>query len=148
VLRRHLQRHGLTPDEYRTRWKLPRDYPTVAPAYSERRSATAKQIGLGRRRQTPDETAEPTTQAGVVAEAGSILLSSLRCRFERGAADRSPRRRHNRRYWRQVTPRGRMTAGTAGHWPALQNSRGRVSYDGPGHCRKTAVRCQAAGVSD
>jgi predicted transcriptional regulator len=49
VLRGHLTaRHGLTPDEYRTRWSLPRDHALVAPAYSARRSALAKQVGLGR----------------------------------------------------------------------------------------------------
>jgi predicted transcriptional regulator len=72
VLRGHLKsRHGLTPDEYRARWSLPVDHPIIAPAYSERRSAIAQQIGLGRRRQTPEQTAaEPATQAGAVAEAG------------------------------------------------------------------------------
>jgi predicted transcriptional regulator len=49
VLRRHLAiRHGLDPDAYRTRWKLSADHPLVAPGYSERRSALAKQLGLGR----------------------------------------------------------------------------------------------------
>ena len=49
VLRRHLTtRHGLTPDEYRTRWSLPREHALVAPAYSARRSELAKQNGLGR----------------------------------------------------------------------------------------------------
>ena len=41
-------RYGLTPDQYRTKWGLPRDYPMVAPNYSARRSDFAKQIGLGR----------------------------------------------------------------------------------------------------
>jgi predicted transcriptional regulator len=64
TLRRHLQnRHGLTPNEYRARWGLPAAHPLTAPAYSERRSAVAKQIGLGqqqlgrRRRQAPQEPA-------------------------------------------------------------------------------------------
>jgi predicted transcriptional regulator len=49
VLRRHLAtRHGLTPDEYRTRWRLPREHLLTAPAYSARRSELAKQNGLGR----------------------------------------------------------------------------------------------------
>ena len=49
VLRRHLTTaHGLTIDAYRARWNLPRDHAVVAPAYSERRSTMAKQIGLGR----------------------------------------------------------------------------------------------------
>lgn len=49
TLKRHLSRHGLTPDQYRARYKLPADYPMVAPAYSEARSAAAKRIGLGRK---------------------------------------------------------------------------------------------------
>jgi predicted transcriptional regulator len=76
ILRQHLQtRHGLSPDEYRTQWRLPLHHVLVAPAYSERRSEIAKKLGLGqhllgrpsaqtparpgrrrRRRATPDET--------------------------------------------------------------------------------------------
>lgn len=49
-LKRHLATsHGLTPDEYRTKWGLPADYPMVAPAYSAARSALAKSTGLGRK---------------------------------------------------------------------------------------------------
>ena len=49
-LRRHLQsEHGMTPDEYRTKWGLKRDYPMVAPNYSESRSALARSLGLGRK---------------------------------------------------------------------------------------------------
>ena len=49
ILRRHLRdAHGLEPAEYRARWKLADDHPITAPAYSARRSAMAKQIGLGR----------------------------------------------------------------------------------------------------
>src|SRR6266404_4552332 len=52
MLRRHIRvAHGLEPAEYRVRWKLPVDYPITAPAYSERRSMMAKQIGLGRKSQ-------------------------------------------------------------------------------------------------
>jgi predicted transcriptional regulator len=50
TLKRHLAGHGLSPDEYRARYKLPRDYPMVAPAYSEARRETAKRLGLGRKR--------------------------------------------------------------------------------------------------
>ena len=51
ALRRHLRvQHGLEVAAYRTRWNLPSDHPVTAPAYSARRSALAKQIGLGRRR--------------------------------------------------------------------------------------------------
>jgi len=49
MLKRYLRsRFDLSPEEYRRRWGLAPDYPMVAPAYAERRSAFAKQIGLGR----------------------------------------------------------------------------------------------------
>jgi predicted transcriptional regulator len=52
MLRRHLSTaHNLTPAEYRERWKLPTDYPLVAPIYAARRSEMAKANGLGRRRE-------------------------------------------------------------------------------------------------
>ncbi len=48
MLKRHLKTaYGMTPDEYRTRWNLPFDYPMVAPNYAKQRSRLAKQIGLG-----------------------------------------------------------------------------------------------------
>jgi predicted transcriptional regulator len=51
TLRRHLRMsHGLDPLAYRARWKLSPDHPLTAPAYSERRSTMAKQLGLGRKR--------------------------------------------------------------------------------------------------
>ena len=51
MLKRHLRTtFGLTPDEYRTRWGLPADYPMVAPNYAKRRSEFAKKIGLGQKR--------------------------------------------------------------------------------------------------
>lgn len=50
TLRRHLTARGLTPEQYRARYKLPADYPMVAPAYSEARRETAKRLGLGRKR--------------------------------------------------------------------------------------------------
>lgn len=40
---------GLTPEEYRSNWSLPSDYPMVAPDYAAARSALAKQMGLGRK---------------------------------------------------------------------------------------------------
>lgn len=51
TLRRHIgTRHGLQIAEYLRRWQLPNDHPLTAPAYSEQRSAMARQLGLGRRR--------------------------------------------------------------------------------------------------
>jgi predicted transcriptional regulator len=49
MLKRYLRsRFGLSPEEYRRKWGLAADYPMVAPAYAERRSDFAKQIGLGK----------------------------------------------------------------------------------------------------
>lgn len=49
MLKRHLSAaHGLTPEEYRTRWGLAPDYPMVAPNYAAQRSELAKAFGLGR----------------------------------------------------------------------------------------------------
>jgi predicted transcriptional regulator len=51
MLKRHLMTHyQLTPEQYRTKWKLPLDYPMVAPAYAEQRRSLAKKIGLGTKR--------------------------------------------------------------------------------------------------
>ncbi len=50
MLKRHLTTaHGMTPDDYRKRWGLPRDYPLVSPNYAKQRSKLAKKIGLGRK---------------------------------------------------------------------------------------------------
>ena len=50
MLKRHLRTaHGMTPDGYRERWGLSRDYPMVAPNYAATRSKIAKKIGLGRK---------------------------------------------------------------------------------------------------
>ncbi len=50
MLKRHLRsKFGLTPEQYRTKWNLPKDYPMVAPGYARLRSELAKKIGLGKR---------------------------------------------------------------------------------------------------
>ncbi|ESY03107.1 MucR family transcriptional regulator [Mesorhizobium sp. LNJC399B00] len=48
-MKRHLGLLGMTPDEYREKWGLSRDYPMVAPNYAAKRSALAKASGLGRK---------------------------------------------------------------------------------------------------
>ena len=50
TLTRHIAtRHGLSGDEYRQRWGLRSSHLLTAPAYSERRSILAKELGLGRK---------------------------------------------------------------------------------------------------
>ena len=48
MLKRHLKTsYSMTPEQYRERWGLPKDYPMVAPNYARQRSNLAKKIGLG-----------------------------------------------------------------------------------------------------
>jgi predicted transcriptional regulator len=50
-LKRHLHTaYNLTPEQYRAKWGLPNDYPMVAPAYAQARSALARKMGLGQKR--------------------------------------------------------------------------------------------------
>lgn len=50
MLKRHLNtEHGMTPEEYKARWNLPKDYPLVAPNYAAMRKELATKIGLGRK---------------------------------------------------------------------------------------------------
>ena len=50
MLKRHLKTsYNMTPEEYRQKWNLPRDYPMVAPNYAKQRSDLAKEIGLGKK---------------------------------------------------------------------------------------------------
>jgi predicted transcriptional regulator len=68
TMRRHLSAaHLLSADEYRARWKLPREHPMVAPAYAERRSRLAKEVGLGRIRRASGDVPEPATSETSVA---------------------------------------------------------------------------------
>ena len=67
-LTRHLKGRGLTAQQYREKWGLPRDYPMTSPNYSQRRSELAKSLGLGqKRREERSEAAAPTSQPEVVA---------------------------------------------------------------------------------
>jgi predicted transcriptional regulator len=51
TLKRHLMSsHGLSPEQYRAKWKLPAAYPMVAPNYAATRRDLAIAIGLGKSR--------------------------------------------------------------------------------------------------
>ena len=67
MLKRHLMTdHKLTPQQYRERWGLQRDYPMVAPNYARTRSALAKKIGLGRK------SAKPAKRVAVRRKRGAV----------------------------------------------------------------------------
>jgi predicted transcriptional regulator len=47
-LKRHLRtKYNMSPEDYRSKWGLSKDYPMVAPNYAKARSDLAKQMGLG-----------------------------------------------------------------------------------------------------
>ncbi len=49
MLKRHLgAEHGMTEAEYRTAFGLAEDFPLVAPSYSRKKAAHAKEAGLGK----------------------------------------------------------------------------------------------------
>ena len=57
-LKRHLRtKYDMSPEEYRTKWNLPKDYPMVAPNYAKARSELAKQMGLGQGGRKPARAA-------------------------------------------------------------------------------------------
>ena len=70
MLKRYLRtNYSMTPDEYRTKWKLPRDYPMVAPAYAEQRRGLAQAIGLGRKKADTSSAAPAAKPARAKAAA-------------------------------------------------------------------------------
>ncbi len=58
-LKRHLRtKYNMSPEDYRAKWNLAKDYPMVAPNYAKARSELAKQMGLGQGgRQAPRKVA-------------------------------------------------------------------------------------------
>jgi predicted transcriptional regulator len=62
MLKRYLRtNYNMSPEDYRAKWGLPKDYPMVAPSYRETRSTLAHQIGLGRKKTV--ETPAPVKAA-------------------------------------------------------------------------------------
>lgn len=101
TLRRHLASKGLTPEQYRDKWGLPKDYPMVAPSYSEARATMARSIGLGARggasgkqRATPAAASaratepEPKTTAMTAAEADRAPPAKRQAKAGRNAPKR------------------------------------------------------------
>ena len=68
-LKRHLSTRGMSPDDYRTKWGLPKDYPMVAASYSAQRSSLAKSLGLGRARATGAAAEEAPAEEVAAPEA-------------------------------------------------------------------------------
>jgi predicted transcriptional regulator len=76
TLARHIAtQHGLSADEYRQRWGLRSNHLLTAPAYSERRSILAKELGLGRK--PVAKVASPPTPAASTSQ-GVVGTSKMR----------------------------------------------------------------------
>jgi predicted transcriptional regulator len=79
TLKRHLSGHGLTPEQYRERYKLPATYPMVADNYSAARREMAKRIGLGRKPGTKVEPKAPAAEKkapGAPRKARTLKIAS------------------------------------------------------------------------
>lgn len=68
TLKRHLAKHGLTPQSYCEPFNLRADYPMVAASYANQRSQVAMRAGLGRK---------PATTLPASAEPGSIAPPAM-----------------------------------------------------------------------
>lgn len=97
TLKRHLGGLGMTPEQYREKWSLPRDYPMVAESYAAKRSELAKQLGLGRKAaakpfdEAPEEPSEPEAVEAAAPDAPEAIEA-----VEPEAAEPAPKPRRGR----------------------------------------------------
>ena len=97
MLKRYLRRFGLTPEAYRAKWELSPGYPMVAPAYAERRSALAKQFGLGRASPASTKADAPASAETVPAAASAINAATKQSSKPKRAAQRPARKSQPKR---------------------------------------------------
>lgn len=72
TLKRHLASHGLSPDDYRARYGLPKNYPLVARSYSTARRAVAQKMGLGRKPASAEPPVAAASPDATAAAAGDV----------------------------------------------------------------------------
>lgn len=91
MLKRHLLRaHGMSPDQYRADYGLARDYPLVAPNYSEQRRTLAHAIGLGRQRRKGRGSAAVTTAAAAAPKGKTRKAPAAKAPAEKAPAAKAP----------------------------------------------------------
>ena len=79
----HLRtKFDMSPDEYRTKWGLPSDYPMVAPNYAAARNNLAHAIGLGQKRRTNAGRKKGLKLLNEHAHAAWINLTMRRLSFQ------------------------------------------------------------------
>ena len=85
MLKRYLRtKYNMTPEEYRSKWGLPRDYPMIAPSYAETRKELAVKIGLGHKANDPKPA---TTKTKAPAEPRGIAASKAAAQAHFGTAE-------------------------------------------------------------
>jgi predicted transcriptional regulator len=95
MLKRYLRTNfNMTPEDYRAKWDLPRDYPMVAPNYAEKRRGLAVQIGLGRKKAV-EATAKVEKAIGkpVKRAVKSVSAGIAAAREHLGTAEAKPARK-------------------------------------------------------
>lgn len=78
TLKRHLHKHGMTPDQYRDKWNLPSDYPMAHTTYCTVRSVRAKKNGLGRGGRVPRGGRAPAPHEPEQSPSNSLRRSDPR----------------------------------------------------------------------
>ena len=69
MLKRHLMStYNMTPEQYKAKWDLPKDYPLVAPNYARTRSELAKKIGLGQAKKPQRQETSGRKKVAATAE--------------------------------------------------------------------------------
>src|ERR1700761_7396941 len=77
MLKRYLRtNYNMSPEDYRAKWGLPKDYPMVAPSYRETRSSLAHQIGLGRKKAV--EEPAPAKAKATRAKAAAVKTVAVK----------------------------------------------------------------------
>lgn len=94
-LKRHIGKHGYTPESYRQMFGLKPDYPMVAPGYSEKRSQLSKAMGFGREGKAAlNEAKEVITSGGglkgALAAAKSHLTGKAPAKRSHGRPKKAP----------------------------------------------------------
>jgi len=87
-LKRYLRtNYSMTPEDYRAKWGLPRDYPMVAPSYAETRKELAVKIGLGRKAADPKPAEAKATKAKAPAKPRGIAAAKAAAQAHLGTTE-------------------------------------------------------------
>ena len=93
MLKRYLRtNYDMTPEEYRSKWNLPRDYPMVAPAYADQRRSLATLIGLGRKKTVEAvEAVSETVPVPVKKAVKAVSAAAAKAQAHLGGPEDAPK---------------------------------------------------------